>query len=291
MTFVDSSKHSFGLSCWRGTPGRMAYAHRHDDIEVNYATDGPLVYLFGGATVHVPPGRTVIFWAAQPHQLVQCPPGPVDWLTVPLPDFLRWRLPGDFVAGLLQSPARVSGPQPAENATIGAFRRWCGDLTADSAYLHDTAVLEIEAFVRRLALEVAPQPGSAEPVQGETGTTTTSATATGRAARMVQFIAAHFADQIRVEDVARSVHLNPQYAMTLFRRVVGTTVGSYLTQCRVAEAQRVLITTEQPIMDIAAAVGFGSQSQFYECFKAACGSTPANYRRTHPGTVIDAPTD
>jgi AraC-like DNA-binding protein len=98
---------------------------------------------------------------------------------------------------------------------------------------------------------------------------------------MAQFIASHSSEPITVADVALAVHLHPGYAMTAFRRLVGTTIGSYLTQCRVAHAQRLLITSPLPVQEIGLRAGFQSVSQFYDRFSGACGTTPGAYRRAH----------
>jgi len=45
-----------GLMCWKGRPEIMRRAHRHDDIEVNVALGGEIVYVLGGRIVTVPPG-------------------------------------------------------------------------------------------------------------------------------------------------------------------------------------------------------------------------------------------
>lgn len=54
--------------------------------------------------------------------------------------------------------------------------------------------------------------------------------------------------------------------------------SNYVTTCRVAEAQRLLLTTSMETTEIAGAAGFGSLSSFYEHVTAACGATPWEYR-------------
>ncbi|TDE92651.1 AraC family transcriptional regulator [Occultella glacieicola] len=66
--------------------------------------------------------------------------------------------------------------------------------------------------------------------------------------------------------------------MTLFRRSVGATIGSYLTRYRVAAAQRLLISTVMTTAEIAHAAGFGSRSTFYTRFTRICGLAPGAYR-------------
>jgi AraC-like DNA-binding protein len=98
---------------------------------------------------------------------------------------------------------------------------------------------------------------------------------------MVRYIAEHFREPLIVADVAASARLHPNYAMAQFRKIVRTTVGDYLTQCRLAEARRLLVTTDLPTVDVASAAGFGSVSRFYTAFTTACGTPPATFRREH----------
>jgi AraC-like DNA-binding protein len=95
---------------------------------------------------------------------------------------------------------------------------------------------------------------------------------------MARDIAVHFREPLTVARVAEAAHLSPGHAMTVFRRVVGTTVGAYLTQCRVAEAQRLLVTTSATTLEVGSLAGFSSQSAFYEAFRSVCGEAPGGYR-------------
>ena len=158
------------------------------------------------------------------------------------------RLPGGFIGSLLAGDlvlvSEGAGLALAERAEL-----WAGALEHEPGDAERRAAeLEVEALLRRIAArrtEVAPgHPG----VKGTAG-------------EMAAFISERSGDDLRVEDVARHVHLHPQYAMTLFRRALGITIGEYLLQCRVARAQRLLLTTDMPITEVGFAARFGSQSQ------------------------------
>jgi len=75
-----------------------------------------------------------------------------------------------------------------------------------------------------------------------------------------------------------AANVAPQYAMTLFHSVTGFAVAEYLNRCRVAEAQRLLISSEANVSDVGFAAGFGSVSQFYDRFTSSCGTTPRQFR-------------
>jgi transcriptional regulator GlxA family with amidase domain len=96
---------------------------------------------------------------------------------------------------------------------------------------------------------------------------------------MVQFVAAHFHEQLHAADIANAAYVHPHHAMAVFRRVLGRSMFSYLAQYRVSEAQHLLLTTTLPVGEVAHHVGFGSQSQFYEAFTKICGEPPGHYRR------------
>uniref|UniRef100_UPI0012F865C4 helix-turn-helix transcriptional regulator n=1 Tax=Promicromonospora kroppenstedtii TaxID=440482 RepID=UPI0012F865C4 len=119
--------------------------------------------------------------------------------------------------------------------------------------------------------------GAAEPGQEAADGPLSGAAA--RATAMAQYVAEHYREPITATDVARAVHLSPSHAMTLFKRVVGTTVGAYIARCRVAEAQRLLITSDRTAAEIAHAAGFTAQSSFYDTFRQVCGVAPGDYRR------------
>lgn len=300
------------LRCWQGYAFAMNGPHRHDDLEVNLVSEAPLTYLFGGTAVEIRPGQIGLFWAAMPHRLIDCPTNwraYVSWLHLPLDLVLQWGLPEDAVSRLLRGLPIISdtGAGPGAPAgrglpEAGDFARWATDLANGSADLREIALLEIQAAIRRLVHDLGEgRPGRApasrapeasvprartdEPSWDEGADRSGARADVGEpvrhAAAMARHAATYFREPIGPSDVASVVPLHPNYAMTVFRTVVGMTLGEYLTQCRIAEAQRLLITTGATTAEIAAASGFGSQSAFYAAFTKTCGLAPGAYRRTY----------
>jgi AraC family transcriptional regulator, melibiose operon regulatory protein len=268
-------QHPSRLACWQGRGHAMASAHRHDDLEVNIVEDEPLTYLFGGSLVTIHPGHAAVFWAAVPHRLIDTPHNwnaGVQWLHVPLGQVLAWGLPGPAIAELLRGTPLVT-PRPGHPGRE-AFSRWAADITSASADLHAIALLEIQAGIRRLLRTAIP---------ADAGTRADLPDAVRHVVTMARYITENFRSPIRTADVAAAVHLNPNYAMTLFREVLGTTVHTYLTDRRIAEAQRQLLTTTATTRRIAEDTGFGSHSGFHAAFTQACGVPPGRYRRLHQG--------
>ena len=338
-----------GLWIRRGAPPPMFSMHRHDDVEINLVLDGQLHYLFGGQPLTIGEGEIAVFWAAQPHGLVDSRTGDMCWLHVPFSMFLSWGLPQAQTAPLLSAQPLITRAPDLAARIAHMAERWgeevggsgpggrSGAGTVDGAGVPDgvrapdgvrdadradgagaahgsdgacavdgadgvcaangpdragtadradgpgradddsieIALLEIQAAVRRV-LRTASQ-ANLEPPSDSGGSV--PAARLRQVSAMAQYVRDHHRSPIAVADIAAAVHLAPSHAMTVFRRTAGVTLGDYVTMCRVAEAQRLLLTTSMKVTEIADAAGFGSLSSFYEHVSAACGMTPREYRR------------
>ncbi|MEY9857072.1 AraC-like DNA-binding protein [Catenulispora sp. GAS73] len=259
------------LAGWAGRPTLMKTPHRHDDIEVNLVAEGgPMLYLIGGSLVEVARGSIVVFWAAIPHQLIANRAERVHWLHLPFDRFLSWGLPEPLVTHLLSGVPAISPPSRADATDQAKFTQWAADLATGQAEPRRIAMLEIEARIRRLTMSTF-----GEPVRPDTG----DDPALRQVVSMVRHIATHFREPITIMEIAAAANVHPTYAMTQFRKVVRTTIGDYLKLHRLAEARRLLATTDLPVSRVAAASGFGSLSRFYRAFTDACGTPPARFRR------------
>ena len=135
--------------------------------------------------------------------------------------------------------------------------------------------MEVESRVWRLALPSSPiHPSVVSGTQGETQ----HGIALQKIGRMAAYVADHYTEPLRLEQVAREVRLRPDYATTLFKKVSGLSVMDYVTQHRISHAKRLLLTTNDKVLDIALQAGFGSSSRFYEAFAEACRQSPREYR-------------
>jgi AraC-like DNA-binding protein len=248
----------------------MRRPHRHDDIEVNLVTSGQLEYLFTDSRATLHSGSVGLFWAAIPHQVLSVGDGTtVLWITIPLDVVLARRLPERLVEPLLRG--RHIRTTVVAGLDVNS-PRWEDELHNSVPELQVASILELEAWLRRVAY------GLGQGLAHEAGPAENKRLA--RSGAMAAFIASRFRDPIQVKDVAEAVHLNKQYAMVLFRETVGMTLNEYLTHCRIAEARRLLLTTDASVNQIAFAAGFGSVSQFYAAFQSVCHEPPGEYRKS-----------
>ncbi|WP_157463897.1 helix-turn-helix domain-containing protein [Deinococcus pimensis] len=246
----------------------MTEAHRHGEIELNFVREGEVEYLFGPGALALPAGQPFVFWGVRPHRVVRVAPGTrMVVLTVPLATVLRFALPAALAEPLLRGEPVLGETDPGDPALLDRWLRDPADPEHRAAF-----ELELHARLRRLALDTrrAPHPTMRAPPRG----------AAGLAARLAESLVARYADPtLGLGGVARDVGVHPNYAAAVFREVFGLSMNAFLTQYRVAHAQRLLLVTDQPVLDIAAEAGFGSVSRFYVAFRDATGFTPLQYRR------------
>ena len=72
--------------------------------------------------------------------------------------------------------------------------------------------------------------------------------------------------------------MNRTYLCALFRERTGMSVGSYVTALKLNEAKRLLEISDKSLEQIAAFLGFSSQSHFQNAFRKHTGLTPGAYR-------------
>jgi AraC family transcriptional regulator len=101
----------------------------------------------------------------------------------------------------------------------------------------------------------------------------------GRLRRVCDFVWEHLEERIRLSDLAAQVGLSPYHFLRAFKAATGQTPHAYVLGSRIAEAKRLLTQTDDSLAEIAAAVGFSSQSHLATQFRRATGVTPGTFRR------------
>lgn len=258
----------------------MSGYHQHSDIELNYLCHGSMTYLVSGGTYTITAGCLCAFWAAVPHQLIAIGDDTEFYcLHISLATVLQWNLPDQLIETLLSGRLIVArcDEQPERDRLL--FAQWHKDIAGHSQQFDKAVQLEIEARLRRLAVEADLTAAAAHKPTVAPGEEVDAVE------RMAEFISRRYLDPITVDEVAVQVGLHPKYAMTLFRQRLNQTIVDYITRHRVSHAQRLLATTDTSILEIAFDSGFGSASRFYEAFGGACGQSPRDFRKAMRASV------
>ena len=270
----------YGFTCVRWRPTPMMRPDRHNEIELNFLETGWVTYLMGGRKVRIDAGQLSAFWAALPHQVVDCGNEPEYFVaTLPLSWFLQCKLPEPFVQALLSGQMAAENDPQRSEADAQLFGDWASDMGDPQGGLMEAVLLEMEARLLRMALAEGPVVQPKEAPRTEAGTSEFT-----KAEQMAQLIARRYTKPLTIEMIAAAVDLHPNYAMGLFRKAFGMTLIDYLTQHRVSHAERLLVTTDEKVLQVAIESGFGSLSRFSEAFQRASHCSPREYRRRYRGS-------
>ncbi|MCQ2428858.1 MAG: AraC family transcriptional regulator [Clostridia bacterium] len=95
----------------------------------------------------------------------------------------------------------------------------------------------------------------------------------------MRYIAAHYASDITLADLAGVCCMNPSYFCRRFHALTGRTAMSYLNEYRLSKAQTLLVTTSRSVSEIAQTVGFSDSSYFTRVFRSVYGVSPSEARK------------
>lgn len=95
----------------------------------------------------------------------------------------------------------------------------------------------------------------------------------------VEYMRAHFTEEIRVEEIARIAHMPVSRFDRRMKRIFQLSPYQYILKMRIDHAIHLLACSTEPVAGIAHATGFYDQSALCRKFKATVGMTPLAYRR------------
>jgi AraC family transcriptional regulator len=100
--------------------------------------------------------------------------------------------------------------------------------------------------------------------------------------RVDELITSELASDLSLAALAESVGLSKPQFVRLFRNTAGTSPHRYVVQRRVERARQLIQSSRLPLIDVAAEVGFASQSHLNRMFHEAYGMTPGDARKPGP---------
>lgn len=100
-----------------------------------------------------------------------------------------------------------------------------------------------------------------------------------RILRAIDTILRDYGEELTIEGLAAAAALTPRHFERLFKQALGVSPKRYLIDVRMMAARHLLESTDLPVIDVAAEVGFNLAAHFVSTFHRSVGTTPAAYRR------------
>lgn len=102
-----------------------------------------------------------------------------------------------------------------------------------------------------------------------------------RVDRVQKYIAHHYSEDIRLEDMAQMVGMTPEAFSRYFRQRAGRTLSEYIIDTRIGSAARMLVDSTNTVAEICYDCGFNTLSNFNRLFKRKKGCTPKEFRENY----------
>jgi AraC-like DNA-binding protein len=99
-----------------------------------------------------------------------------------------------------------------------------------------------------------------------------------RVKRIQSYIAQHFAEKVRLEEVAEMVGMTSTSFSRFFKLRTGSPFSEYLIDVRIGNAARFLIDSTMSVSEICYQCGFNNLSNFNRLFKQKKGYSPTEFR-------------
>jgi AraC-like DNA-binding protein len=89
--------------------------------------------------------------------------------------------------------------------------------------------------------------------------------------------------EFSLSSLAERFGLSERQTARLLRSATGRSFRELKANVRLERAQKLLVSSELPILEVALRAGWNSASQFHEAFRSSVGVSPARYRAAHRG--------
>jgi AraC-like DNA-binding protein len=94
-----------------------------------------------------------------------------------------------------------------------------------------------------------------------------------------RYIRDHLARSIQIEEIAQHISLSISHFCRAFKETFGDTPHAYLIRLRLEAAQEMMLSTAEPLSQIALACGFSDQAHLSKQFRRQLGDSPSAWRR------------
>lgn len=230
----------------------------------------------GAKSLSVIPGS---FYVAPPDAIA-------DWESDGAHDISLLAIPNDYTALLLQTNAGGVTTNPLEPIMNTQLIDPTLDHLMEQIWrtsLQDSkgAALQVDGLLLTIMGRLVHH--AEERAKSGTKTTGTKPLDPARLKRVVEYVDAHLGDVINMPDLAQVACLSQHHFARVFRAATNMSPHAYVTQKRIEYAQKLLISTDTPLVQVALICGFGTQAHFSTVFKKHIGMPPKRFRSERQG--------
>lgn len=242
--------------------------HGHDYYEFEVVIAGEGTHVVNGVAMQVGAGDC---WALCPEDYHLMRSQHIEILNL---RFYRSELPPMVEAMLDGHTFPLSGRLIQELDIFEGYFQCFSRISPDGRYMEEEGLSY--AMLMLVTLFRVFHPASAEP---------TYVAGLNYVKQAVEYLHAHYAESVCLDDVANAINISPGYISSLFGEYAGCSFVKFLRQLRVDKATTALLETDESVIQIAYNCGFGSISNFDRAFRAVVGQSPSDFRKQYHSDI------
>jgi AraC-like DNA-binding protein/quercetin dioxygenase-like cupin family protein len=253
--------------------------HWHEELEFYMVTEGRAALRVGTEDYEVSAGEAVFIASGELHSgsvlggegvTFSAVVFHADLLSGSAPDEIRERYIRPLLEGQYEVPVLLDRKN-GDSAALLDMLKQLFELDRTRPFGYELAVRGMLQTCVSLLLRLSARADQPRRIA--------AAQRTERIKEALEYIERHYAEPIRLRDLAAAVSMSEAYFCRLFRRITAATPVDYINLYRVRQAAILLRSTDRKITDIAFAVGFRNLSYFNTVFRQRFGCTPTEYRK------------
>lgn len=273
--FINGSSEAKDADC-------IIYLHWHAHMEIMIVRKGSAVFYIdshiveaqAGDAVFVPGGSLHVGYAKGDGEVrVDCivfnPSLFQEWMTDPL----HIELISPYFAGRLNFPPALFQLEQWENE----IKRELNEITNELLNKKSGYQLIVKARLYAWLIHLTRVVHSKQPIA-----VPSEAYFANRDLfkQLIEWVKEHYAEKLTIKQAAKKVGLDPYYFCKQFKKLTGRTFIEYVNVCRVNEAEKRLLNTDESINEIAQYIGCENASYFTKLYKQYKGKTPSEERKS-----------
>ena len=102
---------------------------------------------------------------------------------------------------------------------------------------------------------------------------------------IISHIRSNLYENQNIDQLAKIACMSKDHFIRIFKKETGDTPNAYITKKKMEAAELLLITSDEPIKNVAIKLGYDDCSYFNKTFKKYSGITPQQYRMAHKDDI------
>ena len=282
---INASMQEFGMEFFQQripAGGIGAHAHIHDSIELIYITQGSFKVWVNDAEYHVQKGDVCLFRSNAIHIICADSMPENNYYVLKVQPSMFFEIASEKNAVEYVLRFTVNG---MEEKVHWKAQELCGSEIEDSLTrltvqwkkeeLCRDIVLKLCAYQVILALLRSILSDKKITEKSDSA----SADATAQIYKVIRYIHKNYGENLDARKCCMYVNMSYSYFSRCFKKIIGKNFKEYLNEVRINHAQKLLMTTDLSVTEIAAECGYNNVSYFITMYKSMKGRTPLYNRK------------